>query len=90
MARISSSQLLKLQKKYRTDASIGKLFGISRQAVHQLRNKYNIPPIQDKYAKRNREILDAYSKGAACTKIARTHKLTVSQVYRIIRTEKAQ
>jgi hypothetical protein len=52
MAKISKDQLVKLQKKYITDHAIGKLFGISRQAVHQLRNKYGIPPVEEKIAAR--------------------------------------
>ena len=37
MAKINKSQLIKLQGKYVTDDAIGKLYGISRQAVHRLR-----------------------------------------------------
>ena len=37
MPRITKSQLIKLQKKFKTDAAIGEQFGITRQAIHQLR-----------------------------------------------------
>jgi DNA invertase Pin-like site-specific DNA recombinase len=84
MARISKSQLVKLQKKYKTDDSIGKLFGISRQAVHQLRTKYEIAPVEDKYSKRNEEIVSLYMEGMAGGRIAKRYHLSVSQVYRII------
>jgi hypothetical protein len=84
MARISKGQLEKLQKKYKTDEAIGKLFGISRQAVHQLRTKYGIAPIPDKNEVRNGEIFREYEQGLSGIKLARKFKLSTSQAYRII------
>jgi hypothetical protein len=43
MPRISKAEFLKLQKKLATDAAIGEKFGITRQAVHQIRKLYGIP-----------------------------------------------
>jgi DNA invertase Pin-like site-specific DNA recombinase len=88
MAKISKSQLIKLQNKYGTDQAIGELFGISRQAVHQLRGKYGIPYIKDKNTSRNSDIVKSFEKGASVAKIAQKCKLSVSQTYRIIRDEK--
>jgi hypothetical protein len=85
MARISKQQLIKLQAKYKTDDAIGRLFGITKQAVHQLRNKYGIMPVADKHEDRNREITKAYTAGMAGTKLAKKFKLSISQAYRIIR-----
>jgi len=84
MARISKSQLERLQKKYQTDDAIGKLFGITRQAVHQLRIKYGIDPVEDKNKSRNSDIVKQYDNGAAGTKLADKYKLSISQTYRII------
>ena len=84
MARIGKNQLVKLQKKYKTDEAIGKLYGISRQAVHQLRQKYEIEPVADKHQQRDEAIVQLYKDGMAGTKIARKFKLSVSQTYRII------
>jgi hypothetical protein len=84
MARISKGQLEKLQKKYKTDAAIGKLFGISRQAVHQLRSNYGIDPVADKHRSRDEEIIRQYKAGMSGTKIAKKFRLSVSQTYRII------
>lgn len=84
MATISKSQLEKLQKKYKTDDAIGKLFGITRQAVHQLRNKYGIPPVMNKHEERDKAILKDYESGIAGTKLAKKHDLSISQTYRII------
>jgi hypothetical protein len=88
MARISKQQLIKLQAKYKTDDAIGTLFGITRQAVHQLRNKYGIVPVEDKHAARNDEIVKAYKAGLPGTKLAKKFKISVSQAYRVIRGDK--
>ncbi len=87
MARISKQQLVKLQTKYKTDDAIGKLFGITRQAVFQLRSKYGIIPVPDKYQTRNVEILHLYHSGVSGTKLAKKFRISVSQTYRIIRGE---
>jgi DNA invertase Pin-like site-specific DNA recombinase len=84
MARIGKNQLVKLQGKYKTDEAIGKLYGISRQAVHQLRIKYEILPVAEKHIERDREIALQYQQGVAGTKLAKKFKLSVSQTYRII------
>ena len=65
MAKISKSQLIKLQKKLKTDAKIGEEFGITRQAVHQLRKKYKILSVIAKNDERNRKIVSAYNKGVS-------------------------
>jgi Mor family transcriptional regulator len=90
MARISKGQLDKLQKKYITDEAIGKLFGISRQAVHQLRNKYGIAPVGDKHRERNEEIYRSYGQGISGTKLSKKFKLSISQTYRIINLYKGK
>jgi hypothetical protein len=84
VARISKGQLEKLQKKYKTDEAIGKLFGISRQAVHQLRTRYGIAPVGNKHGDRDGEILRLYERGLSGIKLARRFKLSTSQAYRII------
>ncbi|MBD3393748.1 MAG: helix-turn-helix domain-containing protein [Chitinivibrionales bacterium] len=84
MARIGKNQLVKLQKKYKTDEAIGRLYGISRQAVHQLRDKYGIAPVADRHGDRNAEIVKLYKQGMAGTRIARKLKLSVSQTYRVL------
>ena len=47
MARVTKAQLIKLQKQLKVDEAIGAKFGITRQAIHQLRQKYGIPRIPD-------------------------------------------
>ena len=85
MARIGKNQLIKLQKRYKTDKSIGMLYGISRQAVHQLRLKYGITPVADRNKERDQKIAELSMQGMPGTKIARKIKLSLSQTYRIIK-----
>lgn len=84
MARISKAQLVKLQKKFKTDAAIGEQFGITRQAVHQLRKKFELESSLIDNPERNAEIIAAYQKGASGTTIAKKFDLSISQTYRII------
>jgi hypothetical protein len=84
MARISKSQLVKLQKQLKTDAAIGEKFEITRQAVHQLRKKYGIESVIAKNAERNKKIVVAYKGGASGTTLAKKFDLSISQTYRII------
>lgn len=84
MARISKSQLIALQKKLKTDARIGEEFGITRQAVHQLRKKYGIESMIAKNDERNEKIIGMYKDGKSGTSIAKKFGLSVSQTYRVI------
>ena len=89
MARISKAQLIKLQKKTKTDASIGKQFGITRQAVHQLRKKYGIDSSIVDNPIRNSKIVKMYQSGTSGTALAKKFNLSVSQTYRVINESKA-
>ncbi|OGJ85085.1 MAG: hypothetical protein A2268_16345 [Candidatus Raymondbacteria bacterium RifOxyA12_full_50_37] len=84
MARISKDQLKNLQKTLKTDAAIGKKFGITRQAVHQLRIKYGLDYNRKKNKERNDTIKGMYKKGASGAAIAKKVGLSISQVYRIL------
>jgi hypothetical protein len=85
--RISRDQLLKLQKRHHTDAAIARLFGLSRQAVHQTRDKFGIDPVPNRHARRNAELARAYRAGASGARLARSHRMSVSQVYRVLAAE---
>lgn len=84
MAKISKTQLIKLQKSLKTDAKIGEQYGITRQAIHQLRKKYGIESVIAKNAERNEKIVKAYKSGTSGTAIAKNFGLSISQAYRII------
>ncbi len=84
MPRISKAEFLKLQKKLVTDAAIGEKFGITRQAVHQIRKLYGIPSSIADNPERNEKIIALYKKGTSGTAIAKKFDLSISQAYRII------
>jgi DNA invertase Pin-like site-specific DNA recombinase len=86
MARISKSELIRLQKTMKTDQAIGKKYHITRQAIHQLRKKYGIDSRYAKNPQRNASVVSLYRKGNTGTAIAKKTGLSVSQTYRIINT----
>jgi hypothetical protein len=85
MARISKNDLLKLQKRLHTDAKIGEEFGITRQAVHQLRKKYGIDSRTAGNPERNQEMVDLRESGKTVETIAKRFKLSIPQTYRILK-----
>lgn len=85
MARISKNELLKLQKKFNTDARIGEEFGITRQAVHQLRKKYDIESRTAGNPDRNQEMVSLRANGRNVEAIAKKFKLSIPQTYRILK-----
>jgi hypothetical protein len=84
MARISRNQLITLQKKLKTDTAIGERFGITRQAIHQLRQKYRIESVIAKNNERNTRIAKAHKTGLSGTALSKKFGLSVSQIYRAI------
>ena len=88
MPIISKAQLIKLQKSLKTDQNIGEKFGITRQAVYQIRNVYGIPSNTAKNKERNEKIVKAYKSGISGTAIAKKFGLSISQTYRMINAGK--
>lgn len=84
MAKISKQELIKLQKKLKTDAKIGEKFGITRQAVHQLRNKYGIESRTTENPARNKKIIALRKSGKSVEAIAKLFTLSIPQTYRIL------
>lgn len=89
MAKFSEEELIKLQKKYTTDAAIGELVGISRQAVQQLRKKYGIEARTVDTQPRNEQIIQLHSQGKSVNIIAKKYDLSIQQIYKIIRVSKS-
>jgi DNA invertase Pin-like site-specific DNA recombinase len=85
MARISKAELIRLQKKFKTDARIGEEFGITRQAVHQLRKKYEIESRTAGNPERNKEMVEMRDAGHSVEAIAKKFKLSIPQTYRILK-----
>ncbi|MBN1600390.1 MAG: hypothetical protein JW915_02220 [Chitinispirillaceae bacterium] len=89
MARISKQELIRLQKKFKTDARIGEEFGITRQAVHQLRKKYDIESRTAGNPERNKEMVVMRDNGSSVEAIAKKYKLSIPQTYRILKETSA-
>jgi DNA invertase Pin-like site-specific DNA recombinase len=89
MARISKQELIRLQKKFKTDARIGEEFGITRQAVHQLRKKYDIESRTAGNPERNKEMVAMRDNGSSVEAIAKKYKLSIPQTYRILKETSA-
>jgi DNA invertase Pin-like site-specific DNA recombinase len=85
MPRISKQELIKLQKQLKTDAKIGRKFGITRQAVHQLRNKYGIKSRTADNPARNKKIAALRRNGKSVEGIAGQFDLSLPQTYRILK-----
>jgi DNA invertase Pin-like site-specific DNA recombinase len=88
MARITKNDLIKLQKRLKRDAAIGEKFGITRQAVHQLRKKYGIASVIENNPARDKEIISMYNGGKSVAAIAKKFDLSISYTYRIISENK--
>ncbi len=89
MARISKDELIVLQNTLKTDAKIGEKFGISRQAVHQLRQKYGLDYNKIKFKDRDDEVVTLYREGKSGVKVAQQLNISISQVYRILKKYEA-
>ncbi len=85
MAKVTKEQLLKLQKTLITDRAIGQKFGVSRQAIHQLREKYEIKANTAKNKERDEKIVKLSWKGTKASDIAKSVGVSISQIYRIIK-----
>ena len=82
--KITKQELIALQKKLGTDQAIGDKLGVTRQAVHQLRNKLGVESLIAANDERNEKILSLYKGGKTGTEIANKYELSISQTYRII------
>jgi len=82
---VTKSELKKLQRKFSTDNAIGETLGVSRQAVHQLRNKYGIGKVPDRNRVRDAKIKSARKKGTPVNLISERFDLSFSQVYRLLK-----
>jgi hypothetical protein len=84
MALVSKTELIRLQKALGTDEAIAKKFKVTRQAIHQYRQKYGIESLVAKNPERNAKIVAMHKSGKSGAEIAGKHGLSVSQTYRII------
>lgn len=84
MAVVSKRDLIRLQKSLGTDAAIAKKFKVTRQRIHQLRQKFGIKSTYAGNPKRNKEILSLFRGGKPVTGIAKEYDLSVAYTYRLV------
>lgn len=88
MQKFSKQEFLRLQKKLVTDEKIGEKFGVTRQAIFQIRRKLGIESCKTPKLERNQKIMELHAKGQTVNAIAEKVGLSVARVYVIIRTSK--
>lgn len=88
LSELSSEEFLNLQKNFPTDEEIGDHFGVTRQAVHQMRKKLGIDSIRGNVGERDMCIRLDYSNGTSAPDLCKKYSLSQSQVYRILREDK--
>lgn len=67
-----------------TDEEIGRKYGVTRQAVAQMRWKLGVNARTERNKKRNDKIIAMYNRGLSGAKIAEKIGLSISQTYRIL------
>jgi hypothetical protein len=77
-------ELLELQKRFGTDAAIGKHLGITRQSVFQWRRKLGIASIKRQKIERDNSIIQLHLAHVNVRKIASLHHISIAQAYRIL------
>lgn len=81
----TKAQLIKLQQRYGSDASIAAAVGASFRSVLSWRKKRDVPSIYFKNERRNQEIKVKSKEGWSVQRICQKYGLSTSQVYRILR-----
>jgi uncharacterized cupin superfamily protein len=80
---IDKDQFELIQEKYKTDAAIGRAYGVSRQYIFQLRRKFGLKSSRLNNYSRNDEILHLLNSGKSRVEISKMMGLSYTQVCRI-------
>lgn len=84
MAGLTKKKLQTYVNKGMTDCMIGEMFGVTRQAVHQLRKRMGIASRTEVNEKRNAKMSAAYNRGWTVRRISEKFDVSISQTYRIL------
>jgi hypothetical protein len=87
LSGISKKVFAGLRKTLRTDKLIAEHYGVTRQAIFNLRKKLDIPPTRtpDSLEKRNVLICKDFKKNLSALTIAEKYKITLVYVYALKR-----
>lgn len=82
---MNKKELVMLQNKLGADTAIGKHLGVSRQWIHILRKRFNIPRTQSKlHSERNAHIFSLRNDGASVEFISDCHNISTQRTYAIL------
>jgi len=84
MTCLTKKELQRLVESDNTDQAIGDAYIVTRQAIHQLRKKWDIPARKSKNPARNEKMRAMRGRGVSGTKIAEKFGLATSHTYRIL------
>jgi len=87
LAKITVKKFNSLRKTHGSDKKIAELYGVTRQAIFQLRKKLNIPPTRtpDSLLKRNIKLYRHLRCGVPVATVARIYNMTKIYVYSLKR-----
>lgn len=83
----NKNQLQFLIERHGSDSEIARSLGISRQAVQGFRRRYGVSHYYNKKRLRNHEIKELYKEGYTVIDIAKSMKLSRTQIYNILKKE---
>ena len=86
ISKLEKSQVEFLLKNS-NDPAIAKQFGITRQAVYNIRKKFNIPSSRSQLPSKQKQIIELRREGASVPKISIIVNKSQSYVYKILRSE---
>jgi len=84
LSDLSKHEFLKYQEAYGTDASIARIFKVSRQAVSKRRKILKIKSSTSNLKRRNEWVIRQYNQNVSVEDIAKAKMISVSHVYKII------
>ena len=88
LSKLSRNDFLTLRKTFKSDAKLAEKLSCTRQYIARLRKKFGIPNTRSNIQERNEEILMSYKSMDSGIDIAKKFRLSISQIYKIIRDAK--
>lgn len=67
------------------DPTVAKQFGITRQAVYNIRKKFGIPSSKSKASDKKQRIIELRNEGLSVTKVSSVCNVSQSYVYKVLK-----
>ena len=84
-SRLTKAWFLELRKKFNTDVAMGRALGVSRQCIHQHREKFGLGAVKGRNVDRNKEMHTRFISGESGISIGKAFGVSYSQTYRCIK-----